>query len=192
MKRTVILLASVAMMMMFNACRSSKPVPVTPQQQGKVEVELPCVEESYDNDQFFKALGTATNMNMQNSRSAAMDAAKSMLMKRLGGFAKGLATDYSRAVAGDAQVDKVQRLVEGEVTMVIERLVNDAYKTCEKMYQNSAGNYESYISIKVSKEEVIRQSQSQLSKNQELEIEFNRDQFRKFAEKRMKEMQGNN
>ena len=188
MKRTVILMAAVASMMIFGACKSSKPV--TPQKQGMIEIEQPCIEESFDDDQYFKAMGTSTNMNKQNARSAAFDAAKNMLMKRLGGLAKGLATDYSRTLAGDAQVDKVQRAMESEITTVIERLVNDAYKTCDKMYQNQAGNYESYIAIRVSKAEIIRQAQSELSKNQELEIEFNRDQFRKFAEKRMKEMQG--
>lgn len=187
MKRTFILMATVATMMIFGACKSSKPV--APEQRGRVEVELPCVEESFDNDEYFKAMGTATNVNQQNARTAAFDAAKSMLMKRLGGFAKGLAADYSRTLAGDAQVDKVQRAMESEIITVIERLVNDAYKTCEKMYQNQAGNYESYIAIRVSKAEIIRQAQSELSKNQELEIEFNRDQFRKFAENRMREMQ---
>ena len=185
MKQTMILLAAAATMMMFNACSSSKAV--APEQRGRVEMDLPCIEESYDNDEYFKAMGTATNMNQQNARDAAFDAAKSMLMKRLGGFAKGLATDYSRTVSGDAEVDRVQRLMESEIITVIERLVNDAYKTCEKMYQNQAGNYESYIAIRVSKAEIIRQTQSELSKNQELEIEFNREQFRKFAEKRMRE-----
>lgn len=187
MKQKFFLVAAAATLMLFNACRSTKTV--TPQQQGRVEIELPCVKESYDDDKYFKAMGTATNMNQQNARTAAFDAAKSMLMKRLGGFAKGLSTDYSRTLAGDAQVDKVQRAMEGEITQVIERMVNDASKTCEKIYQNEAGNYESYISIQVSKEEIVRQTQSQLSKNQELEIEFNREQFRKFAEKRMKEME---
>lgn len=182
-------MAVTATIMIFGACRSSKPAPITPQQQGMVEVELPCVDESFDNDQYFKAMGTATNMNKQNARDAAYDAAKDMLLKRLGGMAKGLATIYSQTLAGDAQVDKVRRAMEGEITMVIERLVNDSYKTCEKMYQNSAGNYESYIAIRVSKEEIIKQSQSQLSQNQELEILFNRDEFRKFAEEYMKKME---
>lgn len=187
MKRTIIIMAAVAAMA-FGACRSSRPI--TPQKQGLVELEQPCVEESFDDDQYFKAMGTATNVNKQNARTAAFDAAKSMLMKRLGGFAKGLSTDYSRTLAGDAQMEKVQRAMEGEITTVIERLVNDAYKTCDKLYQNQAGNYESYIAIRVSKAEIIKQSQSKLSQNEELEILFNREEFRKFAEKRMKEMQG--
>lgn len=187
MKKVVMIMA-IAATMVFSACKSSKPV--TPEQRGRTKIEIPCLSESYDDDQYFKAVGTATNMNQQNARSAAYDAAKSMLMKRLGGFAKGLATDYSRTLAGDAQIDKVQRAMEGEITTVIERLVNDSYKTCEEMYQNQAGNYESYIAIRVSKAEIIKEVQTELSKNQELEIEFNRDQFRKFAEKRMKEMQG--
>ena len=182
--RKVVMIMAVAATMVFGACKSSKPV--TPEQRGRVGVDLPCLNESYDDDQYFKSMGTATNMNQQNARTAAYDAAKSMLMKRLGGFAKGLATDYSRTMAGDAQIDKVQRAMESEITTVIERLVNDSYKTCEEMYQNQAGNYESYIAIRVSKAEIIKEVQSQLSQNQELEILFNRDEFRKWMEEYLK------
>jgi dihydroneopterin aldolase len=141
-----------------------------------------------DDDEYFKAMGTASNLNMQNARTAAFDAAKSMLNKRLGGYITGLSTDYSRTVAGDAQQDKVQRMMEGEFYQVVERMLNDAAKTCEKMYQNKTGAYESFIAIRVSKKELINQMANKLSDNQELEIEFNREQFRKFAEKKMKEI----
>lgn len=72
---------------------------------------------------------------------------------------------------------------------VVDKMLNDAAKTCEKMYQNASGNYESYIAIQVSKKEMVNQMSTALSNNEELEIEFNRDQFRKFAEKKMKEME---
>ena len=142
-----------------------------------------------DNDQYFRAMGTATNLNMQNARSAAFDAAKSMLNKRLGGFVKGLSSDYTRSMAGNAQTDNVQRAVERELYSVVERMLNDAAKTCEKMYQNPSGNYESFIAIQVSKKELIDNMDKQLSRDQELEIEYNREQFRKFAEKKMQEFQ---
>lgn len=170
------------------SCKSNKEITQTPP-PGRTEIELPCIAESMDNDDYFRAMGTANNLNMQNARSAAFDAAKSMLYKRLGGFVTGLATDYTRTMAGDAQMDKVQRAMESEMYSVVERMLNDAAKTCEKMYQNASGNYESYIAIQVSKKEMINQMDKQLSNNQELEIEFNREQFRKFAEKKMKELQ---
>lgn len=187
MKKTTLTILVLAIAMIFSACKTNKQVVQTPP-PGRTEIDLPCVDESMDNDDYFRAMGTATNLNMQNARTAAFDAAKSMLTKRLGGFITGLATDYTRSLAGDAQMDKVQRAMESEMYTVVERMLNDAAKTCEKMYQNQSGNYESYIAIQVSKKELINRMSEKLTNNQELEIEFNRDQFRKFAEKKMKEL----
>ena len=186
MKKCTLMMMAIAMVLTVASCKSSKQVAQTP--PDRVEVPLPCVDESMDDDEYFKAMGTASNLNMQNARTAAFDAAKSMLNKRLGGYITGLSTDYSRTVAGDAQQDKVQRMMEGEFYQVVERMLNDAAKTCEKMYQNKTGAYESFIAIRVSKKELINQMANKLSDNQELEIEFNREQFRKFAEKKMKEI----
>lgn len=188
MKKTTLVIMIIAIAVAFASCKSSKQVLQTPP-PGRTEIDLPCVAESMDNDEYFRAMGTSSNLNMQNARSAAFDAAKSMLNKRLGGFITGLSTDYSRTVAGDAQLDKVQRMMESELYQVVERMLNDASKTCEKMYQNQNGAYESYIAIQVSKKEMVNKMADKLTNNQELEIEFNRDQFRKFAEKKMQELE---
>ena len=150
--------------------------------------DLPCVDASFDNDDYFKGLGVGTHVNLQSARTAAMDAAQSMLQKRLGGFVQGVATDYSRTVAGQAPADKVQRMMEGEMDKIVEKMVNDAQKTCEKFSQLKTGEYQSYIAIQIPKKEMMNQMLNTLSENEELEIEFNRDQFRKFAEKRMSEL----
>ena len=185
-KLTFILMA--AFLLVFSACKTQQNTTTTLSPQGGERKVIPCVEESMDDDECYRALGIGENVNMQNARSAAFDAAKSMLHKRLGGLVKGLSSDYSRTVSGNVQQDKVQRIMEGEMYTVVDKMLNDAAKTCEEMYKNASGNYESYITIKVSKKEIVDQMSSTLSKNEELEIEFNRDQFRKFAEQKMKEL----
>ena len=149
---------------------------------------LPCVDASMDDDDYFRDLGIGTSINKQSARKAAVEASKSMIKSRLGGMIKGVATDYSRVVAGQAPADKVQRLIEEEFTQVVEKMLNDADKTCEDMYQVQSGEFESYYAIQISKKEIINKVSNVLSKNEELEIEFNREQFRKFVEKRMAEV----
>lgn len=151
-------------------------------------VAIPCVDASMDDDDYFRDLGIGTSINKQSARKAAVEAAKSIIKSRLGGMIKGVATDYSRMVAGQAPADKVQRLIEEEFTQVVEKMLNDADKTCEDMYQVSSGEFEAYYAIQISKKEIINKTSNVLSQNEELEIEFNREQFRKFAEKRMEEM----
>ena len=149
---------------------------------------LPCMDSSVDDEDYFRDLGIGTSINKQSARKAAVEAAKSMIKSRLGGMIKGVSTDYSRTVAGQAPADKVQRIIEEEFTQVVEKMLNDADKTCEDMYQLNSGEFESYYAIQISKKEIINKTSNVLSQNEELEIEFNREQFRKFAEKRMEEM----
>ena len=68
-------------------------------------------------------------------------------------------------------------------------MLNDAEQTCEKMYKTSSGTYQAHIAIKISKEELIDKTATSLSKNEKLEMEFNRDQFRKWMKEHMKEEQ---
>lgn len=150
---------------------------------------LPCVDASMDDDDYFRDLGIGTSINKQSARKAAVEASKSMIKSRLGGMIKGVSTDYSRTVAGQAPADKVQRIIEEEFTQVVEKMLNDADKTCEDMYQVASGEFESYYAIQISKKEMINKVSNVLSSNEELEIEFNREQFRKFAEKRMAEVE---
>ena len=185
----MILMAAVATMMMFGACRSNKNV-VTQEQMGNKEVELPCVGAAQDSEDYFAGMGVAENVNMQNARFASINAAKSMINAKLAGLAKGLSTDYVRSQAGGAQQDDVQRIAEREITAVIERMLNDAEQTCEKLYQTPSGTYQSHIAIRISKKELANKMSTALSGDQKLEGMFLRDQFRKWAEEYMKEYQG--
>jgi len=186
MKRTFIIMAAVATIF-FGACKSNKNV-VTQEQLGNKEVELPCSGYDRDNEDYFGGSGVAENVNMQNARLAALNAAKSMINAKLGGLAKGLATDYVRSQAGSAQLDDVQRIAEREVTAVIERMLNDAEQVCEKMYQTPSGTYQSHIAIRISKKEMANKMASALSEDQKLEGMFHRDQFRKWAEEYLKNL----
>lgn len=187
MKRTVIILAAVATML-FGACKSNKPI--TQEQMGNKEIELPCSGYDRDSEEYFGGSGVGENVNMQNARLAALNAAKSMINAKIGGLAKGLATDYVRTQSGAAQQDDVQRIAEREVTAVIERMLNDAEQVCEKMYQTPNGTYQSHIAIRISKKELANKMATALSDDQKLEGMFHRDQFRKWAEEYMKNYQG--
>ena len=174
------MIMTAAAALVFGACRSNKPI--TQEQLGNKEVELPCAGAGQDSEEYFGGMGVAENVNMQNARLAALNAAKSMINAKLGGLAKGLATDYVRTQAGGAQLDDVQRIAEREITAVIERMLNDAEQTCEKLYQTPSGTYQSHIAIRISKKELAKKTATALSDDQKLEGMFHRDQFRKWME----------
>lgn len=184
MKTRIIVLACAMMALTFTGCKSASKQ--FQGQTGNREIELPCAGYDRDTEEYFTGMGVGENVNMQNARLAALNAAKQMVNAKIGGLAKGLSTDYSRTMSGNAAQQDVQGVVEREITQVIERMLNDAEQTCEKMYQTEAGTYQSHIAIRISKKEIVKKVATELSEDQKLETLFNREQFRKWADEYMK------
>lgn len=180
----------------FASCGSEKQMANNqPQQQQQrmqegVSIIIPCVDASYDDDDYYRDLGIGTALNPQMARKAAVKEAQSMVKERLNGVVKGLSTDYSRSVSGNAPADKVQGIIESEFNTVIDQMLNNADKVCEDLVKLQDGNYRAYYAIQISKKEIVNKTADVLSNNEELEIEFHRDQFRKFAQDYL-EKQGN-
>lgn len=164
-----------------------QPTPPSNNSLGQ-EVDVPCVYESMDDEDYFRELGTATSVNMQSARTAALQAAKDMIFQKLGGYVEGLSETYSRTVAGQSAQDKVQRLMEADMNQVVQQYVNNAQKTCEKMYDKGANGYTSFIAIQIPVKKMVEKMADVLSADEELQIEFNREQFRKYAEEKQKKM----
>lgn len=180
----------------LSSCAQQKPVayqpapqqPPTPNNSLGQEVDVPCVYESMDDEDYFRELGTATSVNMQSARTAALQAAKDMIFQKLGGYVEGLSETYSRTVAGQSAQDKVQRLMEADMNQVVQQYVNNAQKTCEKMFDKGANGYTSFIAIQIPVKKMVEKMADVLSADEELQIEFNREQFRKYAEEKQKKM----
>lgn len=191
----------------FASCGSNKQVAnPTPQQQQAVQqptqqptqkptqgpperqvVEMPCKKEARSTPEYYRELGIGTHPNNeQSARDQALKSAKEMLKTRLGGVVKGISTDYSRNISGDAPADKVERLMEQEMIQVVDKMLNDADNPCEELLWEEPGCYKSYYVIEVSKKELIQNSIETLSKDQEIAPYFHRDNFRKWAEEYMK------
>ncbi len=180
----------------LTACGAKKQVAQQPTQPRPVasdpglggEILIPCIDESMDDNEYFRDLGTATHINMQSARTGALQAAQDMIMQKLGGYVEGLSETYSRTVAGQAQQEKVQRLMEGDMNKVVQEHINHAQKTCEKMYNKGAEGYTSFIAIQIPVKKLIDEMADVLSSNEELEIEFNRERFRKYAKEKQEQM----
>ncbi len=184
----------------FASCGSEKgmtnsnPAPQNQQSQKiqeGVSVMLPCLDSSYDDGDYYRDLGIGTALNPQLARKAAVKAAQSMVKERLNGVVKGLSTDYSRSVSGTVPADKVESILESEFNTIIDKMLNDADKTCEDLVKLEDGNYRSYYAIQISKKELVNKATEAISNEEELKIQFDREQFRKYAEDYLNKQKGN-
>lgn len=154
-----------------------------------VDIILPCVDESMDDTEYFRDFGEGQALTIQDARTAAIKAARGMIHRKLAEFVQGVSSDYSRTVSsGQSGASKTQSMLEDLFDGVVSDMLNHSEKICEKMQQSEDGNYHSFIAIQIPKGAMINKMANALSANEELEIEFNRDQFRKFAEDKAAKM----
>lgn len=175
-------------MLVVALCASCASKKIEKYGYSRVELEVPCSKEGFDDANYFRGTGTASAINQQSARRAALENAKSMVHEKLGGFVAGLSTDYSRNMRGAAKASDVEGIIESEFETLVEKYLNDAQQTCEKGFVLQDGLFEYWISIEISKKQLIGDLSNQLSESQKLGVEFNRDEFRKYAEEKAANM----
>ncbi|MBR4535350.1 MAG: hypothetical protein IKO62_01685 [Bacteroidales bacterium] len=186
MKKTTLTILVLAIAMIFSACKTTKSVPVAKVEE-MTEISMPCGDFGKDTKDFYAGVGVGENTNMQAARIAALEGAKDIVKRKIGGQVTGLSADYSRVMTGGAAQNDVQNIIEGEMYTTLNKMLNDAEQACEKMYKTNSGTYQAHIAIKISKEELIDKTATALSQNDKLEMEFNREQFRKWMKQHLQD-----
>lgn len=150
------------------------------------EVELPCVDLSYDDDEFIRDLGIGSHANQQQARRAAVQAAKQMCREKMAEFVQGLSTDYVRNVMGSDPGNDMQSKLEGGMMSVVEGMLNRARKTCEKPFLNQRGTWDYYYVIEIPVVELQQKLAAAAAESDK--IDFNAAQFQKFMDERLQAM----
>ena len=152
---------------------------------------VPCLEASYDDEDYFRdyGIGAVMNGNEQLARERALRAAKDMIKLRLGEYVQGM-TDYflesyssdqsDRDAAGNRALTKLNGVVDG--------MLQDAKKICEKPGVDVKGNTNWYVCIEIPKKELNKKLMETLSTDEMFKRDFDADQMQKFMDERMQQM----
>lgn len=152
---------------------------------------VPCLEASYDDEDYFRdyGIGAVMNGNEQLARERALRAAKDMIKLRLGEYVQGM-TDYflesyssdqsDRDAAGNRALTKLNGVVDG--------MLQDAKKICEKPGVDVKGNTNWYVCIEIPKKELNKKLMETLSTDEKFKRDFDADQMQKFMDERMQQM----
>lgn len=155
-----------------------------------IEVDIPCIESSFDDETYFRdfGFGTADGNNFQNCRNAAVKAAKGMIRERLGEFVQGVSTYYASSYSGSKDKNAVESKIANKLNGVVEKMLNDADKECEKRIRNPRGEWESYYVVRIPKYELKKNMIEAMSKEEKDGIDFHEYQMQKFMDERMNDM----
>lgn len=158
------------------------------------EVEIPCGDVAYDDENFFKQLGIGDVVggNEDNAMANAIENAKNRIKQRFGEFVQGVSSTYYSSHQGSKPSAAVQQQTERIMNGVIEKKLNDADIECMKRYVAVKGDPKYYIVLKVSKDDMKKAMVDALSEDEKLKMDFDKAQFQKFMDERfaaMKEAQ---
>ena len=160
------------------------------QPQNEVfQKDIPCYAESRSDKEFYRELGEGTDTKRNIARLTAVKMAQSMLRERLAHSVKGLSTDYTKLMNKSGKSSDMEQLMEGEFMNVVDATLNDADNPCERWSQDRSGVYHVYYVIEISRKELTDKLADAISQNDQLKAEFDRDQFRKFADEYMSKQQ---
>ena len=151
--------------------------------------DLPCSGKGKSDKEYYRQLGIGKDMDLDIAQQKAVQHAKSIMRDRLGERVKGLATDYSKTYSKSGKGSDMEKILEREFTNVVDKALADADNPCEESAQLKTGEFQYYYVIEIRKNDLANKMSDAISKNDKLRAEFDRDQFRKYAEEYMKKQQ---
>ena len=160
------------------------------QPQNEVfQKDIPCYAESRSDKDYYRELGEGEDTKRNIARLSAVKMAQSMLRERLAHQVNGLSTDYTKLMNKSGKNSDMEQLMEGEFMNIVDAALNDADNPCERWSQDRSGTYHVYYVIEISRKELTDKMANAISENDQLKAEFDRDQFRKFADEYMSKQQ---
>lgn len=151
--------------------------------------ELPCSDMGISDKEHFRQIGIGKDMDLSLAQRKAAQSAKSIIRDRLGEHVKGLVSDYTKTYSKSGKGSDMEGILEREFTSVVDEVLNNADNPCEKPAQLNTGEFQYYYVIEIRKNDLVDKMAEAIGNNDKLRTEFDRDQFRKYAEQYMKNQQ---
>jgi hypothetical protein len=148
---------------------------------------MPCQE--FDTDDYFAAAGIASGSKnrMDVLQTAALTNAQNVIRQKMQHAYKGMIADYSTYIGNNGGADTDAK-VERAGSQIIDAMINETRATCGPKFSgvDDKGNVICYLSIRINKKQVAEAIADNVSKDEELRIRFNEEQFRKKMDEEFK------
>lgn len=176
-----------SLILLSTSCGGPKKV-VTEQQPGTKEVILPFVGKSYQSDkEYYRAKSDGKSPNIAEAKRIALLNAKNEIAGLIKTKVKSVAQQYSNQHDATNATDFEQKF-EDLITNVVNQELVDVSIIDEKLLQT--GNiYDYWVAIEVSKQSILNGISNNVSKNQKLQIDYDKKKFEEIYNQEMSKME---
>lgn len=170
----------------IGGCKSKEKAP-----EGEKEVVVPCSgPDFFTNSKVFRANSIGESMDQVTSKKKALTNARNELAQSIQTTVKTVTDNYTNSRALNRKEELEQRF-EQLNREVVDQTLQGVRTICEKLMQTKEGNFKTYIAIELSADDLVKQYNERLSKDERLKIDYDYEKFKETFDKEMDKMSKN-
>lgn len=180
----VIVVAAAALM---GGCKSKAKVP-----DGEKEVVVPCSgPDFFTSAKVFRANSIGESMDQVTSKKKALTNARNELAQSIQTTVKTVTDNYTNSRSMNRK-EELEQKFEQLNREVVEQTLQGVRTICEKLVQTKDGNYKTYVAIELSADDLVKQYNERLSKDERLKIDYDYEKFKDTFDKEMEKKKSGN
>lgn len=168
----------------FNSCKAKKAA-AKPTYSDMKEVITPCSDTEFKSDsKFFRATGTSSSQDQSTSKRKALLDANTNLAASVNRTIKSVTDRYTnerRIGAASEFEEKFDQLVRD----VVNQQLSNVATACSKLFTKADGLFYAYIAVEVPKDELLNNINDSVTKNQKLQVDYDKVKFEKIFNEEM-------
>ena len=184
-KSLLIASAVASVILTTSSCKTPQTLEKT---TGAVEISVPFSESKYKTDKdFFRAKQSGKSPDLATAKKIALQNSKSELAGNIKAVIKRVTDQYTnQRTVGDKQ--DFENKFEELAREVVDQTLNDVRIVDEKIFKETDGRYTYWVAIETSKVPVLDAVSSKISKNEKLQLDYDKKKFEEVFNSEMEKM----
>lgn len=163
-----------SILMTVTSCKAPQQLEKT---TGAVEISVPFSDSKYKSDKdFFRSKQMGKSIDLATSKKIALQNAKAELAGNIKSVVKRVTDQYTnQRTVGDKQdfENKFEELTRD----VVDQTLSDVRVIDEKIFKETDGKYSYWVAIETSKISILDAVSSKISKNEKLQLDYDKKKF---------------
>jgi hypothetical protein len=185
MKSLLIATAVAGIIASVTSCKTPQKLEKT---TGAVEISVPFSDSKYKTDKdFFRAKQMGKSQDLATSKKIALQNAKSELAGNIKAIIKRVTEQYTnqRTIA---EKQDFENKFEELAREVVDQTLTDVRVIDEKIFKETDGKYTYWTAIETSKQQVFDAVGAKISKNEKLQLDYDKKKFEDIFNSEMEKM----
>ncbi len=172
-------------MLSVTSCKTSQKLEKT---SGAVEISVPFSESKYKTDKdFFRSKNIGKSIDLATSKKIALQNAKSELAGNIQSIMKAVTDQYTNSRKVDDK-ENFENKFEELSRDVVNQTLSDVRVMDEKTFKETDGKYSYWVAIETSKQSILEGVTAKVSKNEKLQLDYDKKKFEEIFNSEMEKM----